>query len=201
MNTQLNPQTNPAQTNAPLQAAGAAQPIGQVKVDVFNVGQDLNAIMDKMREEREGLTKTFDQIRKAVRLLADLYGSLKGVASTSDVNLSKFEEAGIDIGVVIKDKVAEQAKNVDVLAAKYGVKSNLAEQFTHYDDRHTGAEAKNELLEDIETKLMSTLYNQINDLRTKIEATGANPEVKTDPQSAQQPADQNQFTVDSTTQK
>lgn len=173
--------------------------MGQIKVDVFQLGQNMNQMMDKMRDEREGLTKTFDQTRKAIRLLADLFGDIKSGGENPNVNLGKFEEAGIDIGQVLKTKIEEQAKYIDSIAIKYGVKSDLAVQFTHYDDRHTGAEAKSELLEDIETKLMSTLYNQINDLRSKIEATGVNPDTKVSPQfpqPQQPPKDPNQFTVD-----
>ncbi len=156
-------------------------------------------LMDRLRAEREALTKTFDQTRKAVMLLASLYGSLKN-PEPSGMDLSKFEEAGVDISQVLRDKITQQVKYIDTLAAEHGIKSNLAEQFTHYDDRHTGAEAKNELLEDIETKLMSTLYNQINDLRAKIETSGVNPDTKVDPQkqNQQQPqTDRNQFTIDS----
>jgi len=164
-------------------AQNPVTPVGQIKVDVFSIGKDLKALTDKLKLERETLTKTFDQTRKGVMLLADLYKDGKGNDSPS-IDVSAFEQAGIDEALVLKTKIAEQVKYIDSIALEHGIKSNLSEQFTHYDDRHTGAEAKNELLEDIETQLMSKIYNQINDLRNKVEAdeaAAANTPIVQDP--------------------
>lgn len=144
--------------------------LGNIKVDVFKIDQDLKGLMDQLRDQRESLTSVFDQTRKAVMLLADLYGGgRKKDEPEIDMHLEKFEEAGVDIALTLRNKISEQSKYIDAVALQHGIKSNLAEQFTHYDDRHTGAEAKNELLEDIETQLMSVIYNQINVLRSKID--------------------------------
>lgn len=156
-----------AQNTTPNQSSTA--PIGQLKVDVFSLDKDMNGLMAKLKNDREVLTKTFDQNRNAVRLLADLFSDSKGDGALT-VDLSKFEQAGVDVSQVLKNKITEQAILIDKIATERGIKSNLAEQFTHYDDRHTGAEAKSELLEDIETQLMSTIYNQINEIRSKIDA-------------------------------
>lgn len=163
---------NPIAPQNPAVIPPQSAPIGQLKVDVFSLDKDLKGLMDKLKNDREALTKSFDQIRNAVRLLADLFSEAKGNQSLG-LDLSKFELAGIDVSQVLKDKITEQVSTIDKIAIERGIKSNLAEQFTHYDNRHTGAEAKNELLEDIETQLMSTIYNQINELRSKIEASEA----------------------------
>lgn len=186
-----------ANQNQPVSTPSNGSP-GQIKVDIFSLDKDLKGLTDKLKNDREALTKTFDQIRNAIRLLADLVSETKGAESPA-IDLSQFELAGVDIAQVLKDKINEQASFIDKLANERNIKSNLAEQFTHYDDRHTGAEAKNELLEDVETQLMSTIYNQINDLRSKIEHGGLNPNANT---SSQPPAPQNnnQFTIDSQTQ-
>ena len=168
---------------------------GQIKVDIFSLDKDLKGLTDKLKNDREALTKTFDQVRNAIRLLADLVSETRGEGSPA-VDLSQFELAGVDVAQVLKDKINEQATFIDRLANERNIKSNLAEQFTHYDDRHTGAEAKNELLEDVETQLMSTIYNQINELRGKIESSGVNQSTSTQPAT---PQSTNQFTIDSQT--
>jgi len=171
---------------------------GQIKVDIFSLDKDLKGLTDKLKDDREALTKAFDQTRNAIRLLADLVSDTKGAGSPT-IDLSQFELAGIDVAQVLKDKINEQASFIDKLANERNIKSNLAEQFTHYDYRHTGAEAKMELLEDIETQIMSTIYNQINELRGKIESSGVNQ--NTSNTNAQSPSAQNatQFTIDSQT--
>jgi len=171
-------------------------PIGQTKVDIFSLDKEMNGLLDSLKKDREILTKTFDQNRSAVRLLADIFGNAKENESPG-MDFSRFEHAGVDVAQVLKDKIDEQATLIDKIAKVRGVKSSLAEQFTHYDDRHTGAEAKNELLEDIETQLMSTIYNQINELRGKIDSRDINSSIALNP--VQAPQDVNQFTVDSQT--
>ena len=171
---------------------------GQIKVDIFSLDKDLKGLTDKLKNDREALTKTFDQVRNAIRLLADLVSETKGEGSPA-VDLSQFELAGVDVAQVLKDKINEQASFIDKLANERNIKSNLAEQFTHYDDRHTGAEAKNELLEDVETQLMSTIYNQINELRGKIESSGVNQNTTSTSAQPTMPQNNNQFTIDSQT--
>lgn len=184
---------NPSTSQDQSQTQPQTTPIGQMKVDIFSLDKDISGLMVKLKNDREALTKTFEQNRSAVRLLADLFSESKGIG----MDFSRFEQAGIDVSQVLKNKITEQASLIDRIANENGIKSNLAEQFTHYDDRHTGAEAKNELLEDIETQLMSTIYNKINELRGKIDGEPVPAEPA--PQPVQQ--NNNQFTVDNQPKK
>lgn len=159
----MDTQNNPAGASQPNQASG-----GQT-VNIFNIDQDLHGVLNELRTGRENLTKVFEQTRKAIYLLSDIASGSHASSIETNLHVDKYEEAGIDLATVVKAKLIEQSNMIDGSAMKYGVKSNLSEQFTHYDDKHTGAEAKNELLEAVETQMMSILYNKINEIRNKIE--------------------------------
>lgn len=144
-----------------------AQPVANPNLTLL---EQLKSELETLRVEREDLNRVFEQTRKGVDLLSNISTMAPVDMNYMKASINELESAGIDLVLVLEEKVISNASLIDSISVKYGVPSTLSEQFSHYDDRHIGAEAKKELLEDIETKLMSIIYNKINETRSKLEA-------------------------------